>query len=138
MDCENTGLKAGIEIHQQLNTKEKLFCHCPTSLRDVADHSGKFFRYLRATESEMGEIATGGKRRDEEEPKFLLLYVRHHVPCRERRRTTAPLNAEALSVCLTIAKLFGMTPIPQVHTMRKLVIDGSNTSGFQRAASCCD
>jgi glutamyl-tRNA(Gln) amidotransferase subunit E len=44
----------------------------------------------------------------------------------------APLNDEALAVCLTIGKMFGMTPVPQVHTMRKLVIDGSNTSGFQR------
>jgi glutamyl-tRNA(Gln) amidotransferase subunit E len=46
----------------------------------------------------------------------------------------APVNDEALSVCLTIARMFGMTPVPQVHTMRKLVIDGSNTSGFQRTA----
>ena len=30
--------------------------------------------------------------------------------------------------------MFGMTPVRQVHTMRKLVIDGSNTSGFQRMA----
>jgi glutamyl-tRNA(Gln) amidotransferase subunit E len=46
----------------------------------------------------------------------------------------APVNDEALAVCLTIGKMFGMTPVPQVHTMRKLVIDGSNTSGFQRTA----
>jgi glutamyl-tRNA(Gln) amidotransferase subunit E len=44
------------------------------------------------------------------------------------------LNEEALSICLSIAKFFGMCPVPQVHTMRKLVIDGSNTSGFQRTA----
>ena len=44
------------------------------------------------------------------------------------------LNEEALGLGLTIAKLFGMTPIPQIHVMRKLVIDGSNTSGFQRTA----
>ena len=46
----------------------------------------------------------------------------------------APINDEALTICLTIGKMFGMTPVPQVHTMRKLVIDGSNTSGFQRTA----
>ena len=134
MDCENTGLKAGIEIHQQLNTKEKLFCHCPTSLRDVADHSGKFFRYLRATESEMGEIDRAAKEEMKRNRNFC--YYTYDTTClvENDEEPPAPLNAEALSVCLTIAKLFGMTPIPQVHTMRKLVIDGSNTSGFQRTA----
>ena len=56
MDYKTVGLIAGIEIHQQLDTREKLFCRCPTTLRDTAEHSGEFFRYLRATESEMGEI----------------------------------------------------------------------------------
>ena len=54
-DYAALGLKAGIEIHQQLNTREKLFCHCPTVLRDVTEHNGEFYRYLRATVSEMGE-----------------------------------------------------------------------------------
>ena len=54
-DYTKLGLKAGIEIHQQLDTKEKLFCHCPTVLRDVPEHTGEFFPYLRATASEMGE-----------------------------------------------------------------------------------
>ncbi|MDD1724187.1 MAG: Glu-tRNA(Gln) amidotransferase subunit GatE, partial [Methanospirillum sp.] len=44
------------------------------------------------------------------------------------------LNEEALDIVLTIAKICGMTPVPEIHTMRKLVIDGSNTSGFQRTA----
>jgi glutamyl-tRNA(Gln) amidotransferase subunit E len=54
MDYNAIGLMAGIEIHQQLNTSEKLFCHCPTTLRDTEEHSGEFFRYLRATESADG------------------------------------------------------------------------------------
>ena len=46
----------------------------------------------------------------------------------------APLNPEAVAICLTIARCFGMHPVEQVHTMRKIVIDGSNTCGFQRTA----
>jgi len=38
MDYKALGLVAGIEIHQQLDTKEKLFCHCPTKLREVDEH----------------------------------------------------------------------------------------------------
>jgi len=134
MDYKALGLVAGIEIHQQLDTKEKLFCHCPTTLREIAEHNGEFCRYLRATVSEMGEI----DRAAQEEMKHdrMFRYYTYDTTClvENDEEPPAPVNDEALSVCLMIAKMFGMTPVPQVHTMRKLVIDGSNTSGFQRTA----
>jgi len=134
MDYKSIGLTAGIEIHQQLNTGEKLFCHCLTLLRDSAEHSGEFFRYLRVTESEMGEIDRAAQEEMKRERKFQ--YYTYDSTClvENDEEPPAPLNDEALSVCLTIAKMFGMIPVRQVHTMRKLVIDGSNTSGFQRTA----
>lgn len=134
MDYKALGLVAGIEIHQQLDTKEKLFCHCPTLLREVDEHSGEFFRYLRATESEMGEIDRAAKEEMKRDRKFQ--YYTYNSTClvENDEEPPAPLNDEALAVCLTIGKMFGMTPIPQIHVMRKLVIDGSNTSGFQRTA----
>ncbi|HJX55874.1 MAG TPA: Glu-tRNA(Gln) amidotransferase subunit GatE [Methanoregula sp.] len=134
MDYNAIGLTAGIEIHQQLNTCEKLFCHCPTLLRDSSEHSGEFFRYLRVTESEMGEIDRAAQEEMKRERKFR--YYTYDTTClvENDEEPPAPLNDEALSVCLTIARMFGMTPVRQVHTMRKLVIDGSNTSGFQRTA----
>jgi glutamyl-tRNA(Gln) amidotransferase subunit E len=134
MNYNAIGLTAGIEIHQQLNTKEKLFCHCQTLLRDSSEHSGEFFRYLRVTESEMGEIDRAAQEEMKRDRKFR--YYTYDTTClvENDEEPPAPLNDEALSVCLTIAKMFGMTPVRQVHTMRKLVIDGSNTSGFQRTA----
>jgi len=134
MDYKALGLVAGIEIHQQLDTKEKLFCHCPTMLRETAEHSGGFFRYLRATVSEMGEIDRAAQEEMKHDRKFQ--YYTYDTTClvENDEEPPAPVNDEALSVCLTIAKMFSMTPVPQVHTMRKLVIDGSNTSGFQRTA----
>jgi len=134
MDYKALGLVAGIEIHQQLDTAEKLFCHCPTALRDTAEHTGEFFRYLRATESEMGEIDRAAQEEMKRIRKFR--YYTYDTTClvENDEEPPAPLNQEALSVCLTIAKMFGMTPVPQIHMMRKLVIDGSNTSGFQRTA----
>ncbi len=134
MDYNAIGLTAGIEIHQQLNTGEKLFCHCLTLLRDSAEHSGEFFRYLRATESEMGEIDRAAQEEMKRDRKFQ--YYTYDTTClvENDEEPPAPLNDEALSVCLTIARMFAMTPVRQVHTMRKLVIDGSNTSGFQRTA----
>ena len=134
MDYKALGLVAGIEIHQQLDTKEKLFCHCPTTLREIAEHNGEFFRYLRATVSEMGEIDRAAKEEMKHDRKFQ--YYTYDTTClvENDEEPPAPLNDEALAICLTIGKMFGMTPVPQVHTMRKLVIDGSNTSGFQRTA----
>jgi glutamyl-tRNA(Gln) amidotransferase subunit E len=134
MDYKTLGLMAGIEIHQQLDTEEKLFCHCPTTVREIAEHDGEFARYLRATVSEMGEIDRAAMEEMKHDRKFQ--YYTYDTTClvENDEEPPAPVNDEALSVCLTIGKMFDMTPVPQVHTMRKLVIDGSNTSGFQRTA----
>ncbi len=134
MDYKAIGLVAGIEIHQQLDTAEKLFCHCPTTLREIPEHNGEFFRYLRATVSEMGGIDRAALEEMKHHRKFR--YYTYDTTClvENDEEPPAPINDEALAVCLTIGKMFGMTPVPQVHTMRKLVIDGSNTSGFQRTA----
>ncbi|HJJ99784.1 MAG TPA: Glu-tRNA(Gln) amidotransferase GatDE subunit E, partial [Methanocorpusculum sp.] len=60
-DYEALGLKAGIEIHQQLNTKEKLFSHTPTIIRDSSEHTGEVKRYLRVATSEMGDVDRAAK-----------------------------------------------------------------------------
>ncbi len=134
MDFESLGLKAGIEIHQQLNTREKLFCACPTVLRRFEERTGEFHRYLRATESELGEIDEAAKEEMKHERRFY--YYTYDTTClvENDEEPPGPLNLEAVQICCTIARMFSMTPIQQVHTMRKLVIDGSNTSGFQRTA----
>ncbi|MDD1676385.1 MAG: Glu-tRNA(Gln) amidotransferase subunit GatE, partial [Methanomicrobiales archaeon] len=127
-------LTAGLEIHQQLDTDEKLFCRCPTLLRETGEHSGEFFRYLRATESELGEIDRAAREEMMVTRKFR--YFTYDTTClvENDEEPPASLNREALNLALVVARLFSMTPVPQVHTMRKLVIDGSNTSGFQRTA----
>lgn len=134
VDYEALGLVSGIEIHQQLDTATKLFCGCPTAVRPVEEHDGEFSRYLRATASELGEI----DRAAEEEMKQVrrFRYLAYDTTCLVENddEPPSPLNEEALGIALEVARAFGMTPIEQVHVMRKLVIDGSNTSGFQRTA----
>ncbi|MEM1851990.1 MAG: Glu-tRNA(Gln) amidotransferase subunit GatE, partial [Acidilobaceae archaeon] len=44
------------------------------------------------------------------------------------------LNREALKTALAIALALGSKIVDEVYVMRKIVIDGSNTSGFQRTA----
>lgn len=134
MDYKSLGLKAGIEIHQQLNTAQKLFCRCPTILRPFDEHDGEFRRYLRATESELGEIDRAAREEMKNLRRFCYYTYDNTCLVENDEEPPSPLNPEALAVALQIARMFGMTPVPQVHTMRKLVIDGSNTSGFQRTA----
>lgn len=133
-DYEALGLVAGIEIHQQLNTASKLFCRCPTTIRETEEASGEFFRYLRATRSELGELDRAAEEEMMQVRRFR--YLQYDTTClvENDEEPPSPLNREALDIVLTIAKLTGMTPVPEIHTMRKLVIDGSNTSGFQRTA----
>jgi glutamyl-tRNA(Gln) amidotransferase subunit E len=103
-------------------------------LRKFDERSGELFRYLRATESEFGDIDAAAKAEMKQERKFC--YYSYDTTClvENDEEPPAPLNLEALEICCTIARALSMTPINQIHTMRKLVIDGSNTPGFQRTA----
>ncbi|MBQ1179304.1 MAG: Glu-tRNA(Gln) amidotransferase subunit GatE [Methanocorpusculum sp.] len=134
MDYEALGLKAGIEIHQQLNTKEKLFCHSPTVIRDSDEHFGVVQRYLRVATSEMGDVDRAAQ--EETMQHRLFTYYTYDTTglVEIDEEPPAPLNREALDIVLTIAKMFDMTPLPEIHTMRKMIVDGSATSGFQRTA----
>ena len=133
-DYSELGLKAGLEIHQQLDSKEKLFCRCPTLIRDIGDSDFEFFRYLRATESEMGEKDRAAVEQTKIRRKYI--YKAYDTTCLIENDEEPPreLNKEALDISLRVAKLFRMKPVDQMHVMRKIVVDGSNTSGFQRTA----
>ena len=133
-DYRKIGLKAGLEIHQQLDTRTKLFCECPTALRDKRESNRSFKRYLRASKSEMGEVDAAAL--EEEKYSRTFVYRAYDSTCLVENDEEPPgeLNREALEISLEVALLLGMKPVDEVHTMRKIVIDGSNTCGFQRTA----
>lgn len=134
MDYEAIGLKVGIEIHQQLDTKHKLFCFCPTIQRDVSESNFEFFRYLRLKRSEIGEEDRAAREEVERSKKFV--YKAYDTTCLVEADEEPPreLNMEALQIAIQIAKILNMKFVDEVHMMRKIVIDGSNTTGFQRTA----
>ena len=131
-DYRALGLKAGLEIHQQLNTHEKLFCGCPTLLRDTKDSNSEFFRYLRPTQSEMGVVDRAALEEVKVTKKFI--YKAYDTTCLVENDEEPPreLNPEAIDLTLMIGRMLNMNIVNEFYTMRKIVIDGSNTSGFQR------
>jgi glutamyl-tRNA(Gln) amidotransferase subunit E len=133
-DYAGLGLKCGLEIHQQLDSKQKLFCRCPTLIRDLGESTYEFFRYLRPTESEMGETDRAALEQSKLKRKYI--YKGYDTTCLVENDDEPPtgVNQETLDIALCITKLLRMRPVDQVHVMRKIVVDGSNTSGFQRTA----
>ncbi len=130
MDYEKIGLKVGLEIHQQLNTKRKLFCHCPTVLSDKVD--GEVFRILRPTLSEMGEIDRAALLEMRKGKKFIYQYCKDNCCLVELDEEPPHLpSEEAIDIALEVALLMNMNIVDVSYVMRKIVIDGSNTSGFK-------
>ncbi|MBS3816531.1 MAG: Glu-tRNA(Gln) amidotransferase subunit GatE [Candidatus Thermoplasmatota archaeon] len=129
-DHEDIGLKVGLEIHQQLNT-DKLFCGCPSEM--VEDEGKTVLRNLRPTASELGEVDRAALMEAQKGLKF-----RYQAP--ERSTCLVELDEEppsgpdqeALDVALTMALYMDANIMDEIQFMRKIVIDGSNTAGFQR------
>lgn len=132
MDWEKLGLKMGLEIHQQLNTQHKLFCPCKTELIDD-EHNELIRRNLRPTQSELGEIDRAAIQESLRNLNFQYEAYNYNT-CLVETDDEPPhsLNEEALEISITIAALMNMHIVDEFHTMRKQVIDGSNTGGFQR------
>jgi glutamyl-tRNA(Gln) amidotransferase subunit E len=132
MDYRAIGLKVGLEIHQQLAT-HKLFCEDASVLVD-APGGLRFRRRLRPTQSELGEVDAAAI----EEAKRRLTFVYETTPnsclVEADEEPPHPPNPEALDIALEIALLLDAKCVAEVDFMRKIVIDGSNTSGFQRSA----
>lgn len=132
MDYKRIGFKAGLEIHQQLDT-HKLFCHCQSVITEDIDYS--FERLLRPTQSEMGDVDRAALEEAKKKKRFLYT-ASDESTCLVEADEEPPHNAndEAIDLCLTMASLMNATAVDEIHFMRKIVIDGSNTSGFQRTA----
>ncbi len=133
-DYEELGLVAGLEIHQQLDTATKLFCDSPTELRDPDEAVRSFTRYLHPTKSELGELDQAAVEESRVDREFEYLAYDTTSLVEDDDEPPARMDREARDVAMQIAELLDMTVVDQAHVMRKIVVDGSNTSGFQRSA----
>ena len=130
-DINNIGLKVGLEIHQQLDTKKKLFCDCTPI--DDDEFSRKFSRRLRAAKSELGKIDPAALF-ESTKSKTIIYYANPKSSCLVEEDEEPPhaLDTDAKNLALLISSSLESKIFSEIHVMRKTVIDGSNTTGFQR------
>lgn len=132
MNWRELGLKVGLEVHWELATGTKLFCNCENKL--VNREPDKIIeRYLRPSFSEFGDIDIAAKTEAIKNRKIFYQFY-NDVNCLVDIDEEPPhkVNDEALKIAFIIAELFNAKIVDEIHVMRKIIIDGSNVSGFQR------
>jgi Glu-tRNA(Gln) amidotransferase subunit E-like FAD-binding protein len=131
IDYAKVGLKSGIEIHQQLDSG-KLFSRTPSFLRkDEPDFEIR--RKLHAVAGEQGQVDSAVKHEAELDKEFVYEGYDDTISLVELDEAPPQeMDDEALDIALTVALLLNCKIYQTSQVMRKTVINGSNTSGFQR------
>ena len=127
----DVGVKVGLEIHQQLATNKKLFCNCTPT--ETEEYSIKFQRKLRAAKSELGEYDPAALF-EKLKSKSIMYFANTESSCLVEQDEEPPheLDVDAKRISLIIASALKSEIFSEVYPMRKTVVDGSNTTGFQR------
>jgi len=128
---EDISLKVGFEIHQQLSTKHKLFCNC--RCLETENYEALFVRRLRPTHSELGRYDSAALF-EFKKMRTIKYHVASESSCLVEADEEPPqqMSWEALESSLIFSLALHSKVVDEIHTMRKIVIDGSNTTGFQR------
>jgi glutamyl-tRNA(Gln) amidotransferase subunit E len=133
-DYEALGFLGGLEVHQQLLTRRKLFCRCPAG-RYVDHADGEVLRHMRPTLSELGEYDGTALMEFKTRKEIVYLLERGSVCTYELDDTPPfPMDEEAIEIAIGIAQLLDLNLVAELHVMRKQYLDGSIPTGFQRTA----
>jgi len=135
-DYDRIGFMSGLEVHQQLDTREKLFCHCPAGIFQKPDEfDAEVIRHMRPTLSELGEY-DGTALMEFKTKKEIVYRISNKTACTYDIDDTPPfpVNREALNIALELSLLSRLKIVGEVHITRKQYLDGSIPTGFQRTA----
>ncbi len=135
-DYDRIGFMSGLEVHQQLKTVEKLFCHCPAALyNDSDDYDAEIVRHMRPTLSELGEY-DGTALMEFKTRKEIVYRIKNDSSCTYEIDDTPPfqVNKDAVELAIKIALLSKLNIVGEIHITRKQYLDGSIPTGFQRTA----
>lgn len=133
-DYDRIGFMSGLEVHQQLYTKHKLFCRCPAGIYQKPDeYDAEVIRHMRPTLSEMGEY-DGTALMEFKTRKEIIYHLSNDTACTYEVDDTPPflINPEALEIAIRISLLSNLNIVGEVHITRKQYLDGSIPTGFQR------
>lgn len=133
---DSLGFMSGLEVHQQLLTNEKLFCHCPAGIYHKHDeYDAELIRHMRPTLSELGEY-DGTALMEFRTKKEIIYRINNENACTYEVDDTPPfpINMDALEKALEISLLSKLNIVGEVHITRKQYLDGSIPTGFQRTA----
>ncbi len=133
-DYAAIGFLSGLEVHQQLITRSKLFCRCPAG-RNSTEIDAEVLRHMRPTLSELGEY-DGTALMEFKTRKEIVYRLERGSVCTYETDDTPPfeIDDEAVRVAIEIAQLCNLNLISELHVMRKQYLDGSIPTGFQRTA----
>jgi glutamyl-tRNA(Gln) amidotransferase subunit E len=128
------GFMAGLEVHQQLDTRSKLFCRCPAGRR-VTRVDAEVLRHMRPTLSELGEY-DGTALMEFKTHKEIVYLLERGTVCTYEMDDTPPfeIDEEAVRIAIELSELCNLNLVSELHVMRKQYLDGSIPTGFQRTA----
>lgn len=133
---DKIGFMSGLEVHQQLLTKKKLFCHCPAGVYNSNEQfDAEVIRHMRPTLSELGEY-DGTALMEFKTRKEIIYRVKNETTCTYEVDDTPPfqIDKEALDISIELSLLSKLNIVGEVHITRKQYLDGSIPTGFQRTA----
>ncbi|RKY29153.1 MAG: Glu-tRNA(Gln) amidotransferase GatDE subunit E [Planctomycetota bacterium] len=132
IDYKALGLKAGVEVHQQIYTEKKMFCNCPAG-RYTKDFDAEIVRHMRPTLSELGEY-DGTALMEFKTKKNVHYLINDETVCTYEMDDTPPfpVNQRGLDIAIEIALLLNCRIVDEFHVIRKQYLDGSIPTGFQR------
>ena len=132
-DWQKLGFKSGLEIHQQLLTKRKLFCRCPAGIYNNETYDAEILRHMRPTLSELGEYDPTALM-EFKTRKEIVYQLAHETVCTYEMDDAPPfeMDEEALDIALEVAMLLRLNLVSELHIARKQYLDGSIPTGFQR------
>jgi glutamyl-tRNA(Gln) amidotransferase subunit E len=133
-DYAELGFMSGLEVHQQLHTRSKLFCRCPAGRR-VDRVDAEVLRHMRPTLSELGEY-DGTALMEFKTRKEVVYLLERGTVCTYEMDDTPPfeIDREAVRIAVELAMLCELNLVSELHVMRKQYLDGSIPTGFQRTA----
>ena len=126
-------IKCGFEWHVQIDSG-KLFCRCKSEIKENKDYL-EIKRLIRPSFGESGKIDISAEF-EGQKTKKIVYKVFNDTDCLVDIDEEPPhaLDRDALSTGVNLSYALNAYLLNNLIFMRKTIVDGSNTTGFQRTA----